>query len=109
MDEPKWLERVLRAGPELAVPRRFLIPYLMTLTGVQFKVLFAVYCQWQLSDRPLSLRVRPSEIGRLCDLTVTDVHWILNQLVQIGYLDAQLAPDLDGYRVSIAPASQLRE
>jgi hypothetical protein len=45
----------------------------------------------------------------LCDLSVTEVYWILNQLVQSGYLDAHLAADLDGFRVTIAPASQLRE
>ncbi|HEY8885552.1 MAG TPA: hypothetical protein VIO35_09595 [Chloroflexota bacterium] len=45
MDETGWAERVFRSGAELTVPRRFLVPYLTTLTGDQFKVLFAVYCQ----------------------------------------------------------------
>ncbi len=109
MGQSAWFDQLFRPGPDLVLPRRFLVPYLTTLTGDQYKVLLAVYCQWQLSDRPRSVRVRPQEIGQVCDLSTTEVHWILQQLVQIGYLDAPLASDLDGYRVTIAPATQLRE
>ena len=109
MGEPEWLEQLFHPGPELVVPRRFLVPYLTTLTGDQFKVLFAVYAQWQLGDRPLSFRVKPQEIGRLCDLSITQVHRLLNQLVQIGYLDGGLASDLDGHRMTSPSPSQVRE
>ena len=109
MAQPAWLERMFRSGPELALPHRFLVPYLTTLSGDQFTVYFAVYCQWLLSDRPLNFRVRPQEIGEVCDIPISLVHRALNQLAQIGYLDAGLASDLDGYLVTISPPTQLRE
>ncbi len=109
MVRPAWLERIFRSGPELALPRRLLVPYLSVLSGDQFKVYFAVYCQWPLSDRPASFRVRPQEIGEICDLPISLVHRALNQLAQIGYLDAGLASDLDGYLVTIPPPNQLRD
>jgi hypothetical protein len=40
---------------------------------------------------------------------VSEVHRILNKLVQIGYGGPQFAPDLDSYRVAIAPVSPIRE
>jgi hypothetical protein len=77
-------------GAELVLPRRFLVPYLTVLAGDQFKVLFAVTCQWRLSDSPISFRVRPQDIGPLCDLSIGEVHQILNQLAQIGYMEARM-------------------
>ena len=109
MTQPAWRERMFRSGPEFVLPRRFLVPYLTTLSSDQFNVFFAVYCQWLLSDRPLGFRVRPQELGELCDMPISLVHRALNQVAQIGYLDAGLASALDGYLVTILPPSQLRE
>jgi hypothetical protein len=109
MDQPSWLTRESGSEADLVLPRRFLLPYLTTLSGDQFKVMFAVYCQWQLVGAPLSFRVKPEEIGRLCDLTTGEVHRLLNQLVANGHLDAPLAPDLDGYLVTIPPPGRARE
>jgi hypothetical protein len=39
-------------------------------------------------------RVSPPPIGRLCDLSAGEVHQVLNQLAQGGYLEVHLAPDL---------------
>ena len=107
--QPTWVEQFFRSDRELTLPRRLLVPYLTTLSSDQFKVFFAVYCQWLLSDQPLNVRVRPDEIGELCDLPVSLIHRALNQLAQIGYLDVALASDLDGYRVTIPPPNRLRE
>jgi len=74
MPQPAWLDRVFRSGPNLTLPRRFLVPYLTTLSGDQVKVLFAVYCQWMLSEHPTSFRVRRQEIGAVCDLPISLVH-----------------------------------
>jgi len=42
MAQPTWLNLMFRSGPELVLPRRFLVPYLTTLSSDQFKVFFAV-------------------------------------------------------------------
>jgi hypothetical protein len=62
LKQPAWLVRQVRGKAEIPIPRRFLMPYLTTLSSHRFKVLFAATCPWRLSDCPLSSRVSPKDI-----------------------------------------------